>query len=134
VGWRGFALDRLQEQCHPIVAALVVGIFWGLWHIPLFFLTGSGMTSFPLWPWFAGLIGRSYLVAWLYNRSCRSLPVAIAFHLASNIFGAFLGVDSFGALAAVTVAAVAAVIAASGGRLGKQIESAALSTDMHHTP
>lgn len=65
VGWRGFALDRLQEQCHPIVAALVVGIFWGLWHIPLFFLTGSGMTSFPLWPWFAGLIGRSYLVAWL---------------------------------------------------------------------
>ena len=33
-GWRGFALPRLLEHFNPIVAGLIVGFFFGIWHIP----------------------------------------------------------------------------------------------------
>jgi membrane protease YdiL (CAAX protease family) len=33
-GWRGFALPRLRWR--PWQATLVIGIVWGVWHIPLY--------------------------------------------------------------------------------------------------
>ena len=36
VGWRGFALPRLQKNHSALAATLVVGVLWGMWHVPLF--------------------------------------------------------------------------------------------------
>ncbi len=47
VGWRGFALPRLQKDHNALVATLVVGSLWGLWHLPLFFWTGNPMSNYP---------------------------------------------------------------------------------------
>ena len=41
LGWRGFAQRRLQATFGPIRAALLVGIVWSLWHLPLFLIPGS---------------------------------------------------------------------------------------------
>ena len=34
-GWRGFALPRLLGKHSPLVASLLLGIVWALWHLPL---------------------------------------------------------------------------------------------------
>src|SRR5215211_4123654 len=34
IGWRGFALPRLQRLHGPLVGTLILGALWGLWHLP----------------------------------------------------------------------------------------------------
>lgn len=35
-GWRGFGLPLLQERHSPLRATLVLGLVWGVWHVPLY--------------------------------------------------------------------------------------------------
>jgi len=46
-GWRGVALPLLQRKLAPICTGLVLGIIWGLWHLPAFMLSGTQQSSGP---------------------------------------------------------------------------------------
>jgi membrane protease YdiL (CAAX protease family) len=37
-GWRGFALPRLLAERSPLVASLVLGVLWAIWHLPVYFV------------------------------------------------------------------------------------------------
>jgi len=47
-GWRGFAIDRLQSRWNALTASLVLGFLWGLWHLPLHFMTGTTQEIIPV--------------------------------------------------------------------------------------
>jgi uncharacterized protein len=34
-GWRGFAAPLLQSRYSPLKAAIILGVLWGAWHIPV---------------------------------------------------------------------------------------------------
>jgi len=88
-GWRGFALDPLQSRWSSLVASLVLGIFWLLWHIPEFFMQGiptselvSGVVPFLA---FAGdVIAMAILYTWVFNNTNRSILSAILLHFSHN--------------------------------------------------
>ena len=42
LGWRGFALSKLQLMMNPISASIVLGMVWGIWHAPNFFIPEMG--------------------------------------------------------------------------------------------
>ena len=89
-GWTGHALPKLEERFanHPNgtwIAALVLGIFRALWHLPLF-LYGK-LYWFDI---FVFAFAFQIMIAWLYHRSEKSVPAVILFHLMSNVLGAVL--------------------------------------------
>ncbi len=85
-GWRGFAQPRMARRHGPVKGSLLVGLAWGLWHLmysitpqaggfdPLEF--GLIMVELPLY---------SLLIAWVFERSNRSMAVAIAFHAGAHL-------------------------------------------------
>lgn len=97
LGWRGYALDRLQRKWNALVSSLILGVIWAVWHTPLFFMRGSLMSEvFPLWStqfWVAmgpGILAGAVVMTWIYNNTQRSTLAAILFHFMMNFTGEFL--------------------------------------------
>lgn len=65
IGWRGFALPRLQKRHNALLATLIVGTLWGLWHLPLVFLAGP-MSEYPFL-WFISIVAEAFAYTWIYN-------------------------------------------------------------------
>ncbi|MBD8033980.1 CPBP family intramembrane glutamic endopeptidase [Solibacillus merdavium] len=40
LGWRGFAQIELQKKHSPLKASIIIGFWWGIWHLPIWFTTG----------------------------------------------------------------------------------------------
>ncbi|MFC1922656.1 type II CAAX prenyl endopeptidase Rce1 family protein [Chloroflexota bacterium] len=91
-GWRGYALDRMQTGKNAVISSLVLGFFWGLWHLPLFFMEGTTQAeaAIPIWEFVLQIMVLSVLFTWLYNNTAGSLLVAIIFHTIGNTTGALL--------------------------------------------
>lgn len=81
-GWRGYLLDTLQARLNPLVSSLIVGVVWGLWHLPLFFMNGTSQNvlGLPFAGFMLNLIGISIIMTWIMNSTGRSLWSAIFFH------------------------------------------------------
>ncbi|MGN8551357.1 UNVERIFIED_CONTAM: CPBP family intramembrane metalloprotease [Microbacterium sp. SLM126] len=115
VGWRGWLLPTLQLRLSPLLASLMVGLVWGLWHLPLHLRgdydadMGAGPAGFAL------RIASSCLLAvlftWLYNRSRGGLLVMILLHTSVNNSSGYWMPVNTGTTAVLLVVAVAVVIA-----------------------
>lgn len=90
LGWRGYALPRLQQRSGPLIASLVIGAIWGIWHLPSFFNPTSVQSSLGLVfliPFVVGTISNSVIMTWLYNRAKASALVAgIIWHAATDFW------------------------------------------------
>ncbi|GGC55804.1 CPBP family intramembrane metalloprotease [Haloferax sulfurifontis] len=86
LGWRGYALDRLQLKRSAASASLVLGVVWALWHLPLFFIEGSfqhdsvGVATTGFWLFMAGIVALSFTFTWVYNNTERSILGIIVLH------------------------------------------------------
>jgi uncharacterized protein len=84
-GWRGFALPRLQSFTSPLVACLLLNLFWGPWHFFLWMAEGRSIFSFEFWiQTFIELFSGTVTLCWFYNRSRGSILVAGIAHSAAN--------------------------------------------------
>lgn len=83
VGWRGYALPRLQQRWGSFGAASLVGVAWYLWHIPMFL--GLGVRLNLVFVMLLYFIGASLLMTWLYNGTRGSLLLAVLAHLGAHL-------------------------------------------------
>lgn len=87
MGWRGYALPRLQTRHSVLVSGLIVGVIWGFWHFPRF-LEPENTGSFPLM--MVKTMADGVIYAWLYNNTGGSLLLTTILHAAGNTAGVFL--------------------------------------------
>jgi membrane protease YdiL (CAAX protease family) len=84
IGWRGYALPALADRFGLGPASVLVGLAWGIWRLPLFFLPGADKygQSFPLYV--IGVVAFSIAIAWLYGHTQGSLLLVMLMHSAFN--------------------------------------------------
>jgi membrane protease YdiL (CAAX protease family) len=96
IGWMGFALPRLQDRYGPLLASVVLGVLWALWHLPAYF--GSTQVVDPkvglgdldrllyLLPLLMLLaIPTRIVMTWLFNSAMGSVIIVALFHAAYNM-------------------------------------------------
>ncbi len=93
-GWRGFALPNLQRKWGPMIASIIIGTVWALWHLPLFFQPDTihaqiGIKFLPVY--IIGEIVLATIMTWVYNNTGGSLLVGgIILHNADNFWATAL--------------------------------------------
>jgi len=93
LGWRGFALPKLQARIGALYASLFIGVVWGLWHLPFFFFPegASVVGNLPLVFYLPLITAWSVLFAWIFNNTNGSVLMMILFHAAINTTMGSLG-------------------------------------------
>lgn len=84
IGWRGFALPRLQARTNALVASLILGLLWGLWHLPIYVVGDTAQVELPFLLLLADTILISVVYTWLYNNTEGSLLFVTLFHVIGN--------------------------------------------------
>jgi len=81
IGWRGFALPRLQIRFNALVSSLILAALWAPWHYNPLNLPGIR----PIIPWHAlSVLAMTVLMTWVYNNTRGSLLIVVLFHAFSN--------------------------------------------------
>lgn len=86
LGWRGYLLPRLQARVSPLLASVVVGALWAVWHLPLFVLDMPGYqyehVSFAIY--LPIVVSLSVVMTWVFNHTSGSVVLAMLLHAAFN--------------------------------------------------
>lgn len=119
LGWRGYALPRLQSRQSALGAGVILGSLWGLWHLPLAFApsTQSAVSQLPFWAFLIDITAMSVLYVWIFNHTRGSVALATILHASTNTWvvplmppGA-ISVRQFYLTVAIRVAIALAVVA-----------------------
>jgi len=122
LGWRGYALPRLQLRMQSLPASLVIGILWAGWHLPYFAFPDAHPLPFALdFALFTVVImSESVLATWIYNSTGRSVLATMLYHHSvhvATIIPVIPGVFGGVIFAFVNVAAALGAVFASRGLL-----------------
>lgn len=100
IGWRGYALPELQSRYDAERSSWIIGVLWGLWHLPANFVT----------PWLAGelevslalmtlagltvgIVGWTIVLTWVFNNTV-SVFWIIILHGLTNTLQSYLILSS----------------------------------------
>lgn len=88
-GWRGYLQPRFRRNHGVAAASLIIGLIWAIWHLPMFFLHGTGqhaagLLSVRAVALLVGLIPFSLVMLFLVERLRGGVPAAVAAHFGFN--------------------------------------------------
>jgi membrane protease YdiL (CAAX protease family) len=136
-GWRDFALPRLQRRHGPTLGTVVLGVFWGVWHLPLYLTHWGGWPDVAWWQpveFVAACVPLSLAMTWVFNRTDESLPMVMIMHASINtvftlvwpqMFPQLTSKDGGHVVLIASTTAALVLLAVTRGRLGLRTASAA---------
>ena len=116
LGWRGYLLGELHRRHSLVVSALIVGVIWGLWHLPLWLVSGYAGVDLLLYSLFflISIVAFSVIISIVHVAGGRNLLYAIILHQMLNFTIQLVEIDRIivlgGSAAFYTVLAVVLVL------------------------
>jgi uncharacterized protein len=88
IGWTGYAFPKMARSGNALAPAILLGLLWGCWHIPVINYLGTAVPHGKYWlPYFLAFTGAMMamrvLIAWLY-RNTESVALAQLLHFSST--------------------------------------------------
>jgi membrane protease YdiL (CAAX protease family) len=83
VGWRGFALPRLQKGRSALTATIILGVAHAFWHLPAFFYKDTYISmglAFGLPMLVLSIVAAAIVFTWIYNSTQGSVLMVALFH------------------------------------------------------
>jgi len=87
LGWRGYAQPQLEKHYSPLMAAIILGLLWGFWHLPNFFIPALPHYEAPLPAFIVYTTALAILAAWLLKHTRGSVLIATLLHGSTNSLG-----------------------------------------------
>jgi len=136
LGWRGYAQPTLQCRWSAFRSSLLVGTMWWTWHHWVMATPASSSLSYwsahfgPSGAFLAFELANSVLMAWLYNSTNGSLPIAWAAHVGLSLGGHLVRINPypFGFFLVVFWMAAVLVIVVNGPRTLSRVPPKQLTT------
>jgi len=83
IGWRGYAQPNLEERWGPVGASIIVGVYWALWHIPMFLGVGVPLDLMPVM--LLLFTGGSLFFTWILQNTGGSLLLVSLAHFGAHL-------------------------------------------------
>jgi membrane protease YdiL (CAAX protease family) len=88
IGWMGFAFPKMRSPDNALAPAILLGLLWGTWHIPVIDYLGASTPHGSYWlPFFlaftAAMTAMRVLIAWAYSHT-NSVLLSQLLHAAST--------------------------------------------------
>jgi membrane protease YdiL (CAAX protease family) len=93
LGWRGFALPHLLKKQSALTAALLLGVIWGIWHLPSFFTAGLPQMGLQIPAFLLAACSISVVVTWIFVNTKQNIFIAFLLHYTVNFTYTLLGTD-----------------------------------------
>ncbi|MEK3995311.1 type II CAAX endopeptidase family protein [Psychrobacillus sp. FSL K6-2365] len=129
IGWRGFAQIELQKKHSPLKASIILGFWWGIWHLPIWFTTGYvGIDLIKYMLFFMISIQSTTIIMTVFYNLNQNLIVPIIIHQFFNFFigiinGNLIDLIMYNALFYLVVAVLIIVINPKKVLYGKKIHT-----------
>jgi membrane protease YdiL (CAAX protease family) len=108
-------MPRLQARYNALVSSLIIGLLWGMWHIPLFLTEGTIQSQWLAEVGWMSAVGFtvfcmawSIQYTWVFNNTKGSVLLAAVIHGAVNAWNGYIDVyrGHFGNILAYLVLSV----------------------------
>ncbi|MFW5783054.1 MAG: type II CAAX prenyl endopeptidase Rce1 family protein [Spirochaetota bacterium] len=96
LGWRSYLLGELNQRRSLLASLLLVGVVWGLWHVPLWMVSGYEGVGLLLYSvsFFVSIVAFSVIIGYIHVRGGRNLLYAIALHQMLNFSVQLVEIDT----------------------------------------
>jgi uncharacterized protein len=83
IGWMGYAYEPLEQQHGTFKATLILGVFWALWHLPMYIFTFPNVEM--LIAQFVAVMMLRFSIVWLFKNTNKSVFITILIHAIYNV-------------------------------------------------
>lgn len=109
LGWMGFAYPWLRSRRRYLASGLLLGMIWGLWHLPMFFTLGDSQFGASLVVFVVKLTALRLVMALVFEAT-GSLVMPALFHVSINVLTELIPLSPNDPLAILLLMVVTAAV------------------------